>query len=432
MKILHIGKYFPPDPGGMETYLRDLMICCDQQGTRSVALVHHSRPGIPSSEEIYTLDHVSLEVSRVASWFKVLFTPISPAFPWKLHKLIKQHRPNILHLHLPNPSAFWVLALPSSRALPWVVQWQSDVLTPASSPVLKWFYQLYRPLETALLKRARRIIATSEPYRLTSPVIQGFSDKTTVIPLGIADRFDTPDTPDTPDTQKTVVQSQPQQSALKVIAVGRLAHYKGLDVLIKAVAESTNAELDIVGQGDEAQRLRRLTMTLGLESRVRFHGALSDAARDALLLASDCLCLPSTDRTESFGIVLLEAMSAGKACVITDVPGSGMTAVVHAGQTGLVVPPDDSSALAAALEKRRPTWTSSPAGRQGKRDLSATFHYRLDGSDAASLRGAGIRGKISGQSNIPFLTETTHTVSCQPVLKSVAQRAPPRRVVARS
>ena len=345
MKILHIGKYFPPDPGGMETYLRDLMICSDQQGTRSVALVHHSRSGIPSSEEIYTLDDVSLEVSRVASWFKVLFTPISPAFPWKLHKLIKQHRPNILHLHLPNPSAFWVLALPSSCALPWVVQWQSDVLTPASSPVLKWFYQLYRPLENALLKRARRIIATSEQYRLTSPVIQAFSDKTTVVPLGIADRFDNA------DAQKTVVQSQPRHSALKVIAIGRLAHYKGLDVLIKAVAESTNAELDIVGQGDEAQGLRRLTMTLGLEDRVRFHGTLNDAARDALLLASDCLCLPSTDRTESFGIVLLEAMSAGKACVITDVPGSGMTAVVHAGQTGLVVPPNDSSALAAAFDQ---------------------------------------------------------------------------------
>ena len=326
MKILHIGKYFPPDPGGMETYLRDLMICSDQQGMRSVALVHHSRSGIPSSEEIYTLDDVSLEVSRVASWFKVLFTPISPAFPWKLHKLIKKHRPNILHLHLPNPSAFWVLALPTSRALPWVVQWQSDVLTPASSPALKWFYQLYRPLEAALLRRARRIIATSEQYRLTSPVVQAFSDKTTVIPLGIADRFDTA------DAQKDVAIAT-SAGALKVIAIGRLAHYKGLDMLIKEIAESTNVELDIVGQGDEAQGLRRLTMTLALENRVRFHGALSDAARDALLLASDCLCLPSTDRTESFGIVLLEAMSAGKACVVTDVPGSGMTSVVQAGGT---------------------------------------------------------------------------------------------------
>ena len=379
MKILHIGKYFPPDSGGMETYLRDLMICSDQQGTRSVALVHHSRPGIPSSEEIYTLDDVSLEVSRVASWFKVLFTPISPAFPWKLHKLIKKHRPNILHLHLPNPSAFWVLALPTSRALPWVVQWQSDVLTPASSPALKWFYQLYRPLEAALLKRARRIIATSEQYRLTSPVIKGFSDKTTVIPLVIADRFDTA------DAQKTVVQSQPWQSALKVIAIGRLAHYKGLDMLIKAIAESTNVELDIVGQGYEAQGLRRLTMTLALENRVRFHGALSDAARDALLLASDCLCLPSTDRTESFGIVLLEAMSAGKACVVTDVPGSGMTSVVQAGGTGLIVPPGDSTALASALEKlaTNPDLVAE-LGRQGRTRYER--YFSVTASTAAMRR----------------------------------------------
>ena len=345
MKVLHIGKYFPPDPGGMETYLRDLMICSDQQGVRSVALVHQSRPGVTSSEEIYTLDHVSLEVSRVASWFKVLFTPISPAFPWKLQRLIKRHRPDVLHLHLPNPSAFWVLALPLARTLPWVVQWQSDVLTPASNPMLKWIYQLYRPLESALLGRARRIIATSEQYRLASPVLQAFSDKTTVVPLGITDRFGAK------DDQGNLPQISPQHGALKVIAIGRLAHYKGMDVLIKALTESTSAELDIVGQGGEIQRLRRLTMTLGLKDRVRFHGALSDTARDALLLASDCLCLPSTDRTESFGIVLLEAMSAGKACVITDVPGSGMTAVVHAGQNGLVVPPDDSSALAAAFDR---------------------------------------------------------------------------------
>ena len=367
MKILHIGKYFPPDPGGMETYLRDLMICSDQQGTQSVALVHHSRSGIPSSEEIYTLDDVSLEVSRVASWFKVLFTPISPAFPWKLHKLIKQHRPDILHLHLPNPSAFWVLALSSSRALPWVVQWQSDVLTPASRPVLKWFYQLYRPLENALLKRARRIIATSEQYRLTSSVLQAFRDKTTVVPLGITDRFGTRGNPGN-------VAKLPPHGALKVIAVGRLAHYKGLDVLIKAVAESTNVELDIVGQGDEAQGLQRLTVTLGLESRVRFHGALSDAARDALLLASDCLCLPSTDRTESFGIVLLEAMSAGKACVVTDVPGSGMTSVVQAGGTGLIVPPGDSNALASALEKlaTNPDLVAE-LGRQGRARFERYF-----------------------------------------------------------
>ena len=368
VKILHIGKYFPPYAGGMETYLRDLMICSDQQGMRSVALVHHSRPGIPSSEEIYTLDGVSLEVSRVASWFKVLFTPISPAFPWKLHKLIKQHRPDILHLHLPNPSAFWVLALPSSRALPWVVHWHSDVFTPASSPVLKWFYKLYRPLEAVLLKRARRIIATSEQYRLTSPVVKGFSNKTAVIPLGIADRFDTA------DAQKTVVQSQPRHGALKVIAVGRLAHYKGLDVLIKAIAKSANVELDVVGHGGEARGLQQLAMTLRLENRVRFHGALSNAARDALLLASDCLCLPSTDRTEAFGIVLLEAMSAGKACVVTDVTGSGMTSVVLAGDTGLVVPSGDSDALASALEKLAISPdTVAELGRQGRARFERYF-----------------------------------------------------------
>lgn len=64
---------------------------------------------------------------------------------------------------------------------------------------------------------------------------------------------------------------------------------------------------------------------------------------------SDCLCLPSTDRTESFGMVLLEAMSVAKACVVSDVEGSGMSWLVEDGKTGLVAPTQDINGLAEAL-----------------------------------------------------------------------------------
>ena len=110
-------------------------------------------------------------------------------------------------------------------------------------------------------------------------------------------------------------------------------------------------ELDLIGQGEQLNSLKALCQQLALTNRVHFHGTVTDDERDALLLQSDCLCLPSTDRTESFGIVLLEAMSAGKPCVVTDVHGSGMTTVVKAGQTGLVVPCGDRAGLAAALEQ---------------------------------------------------------------------------------
>jgi glycosyltransferase involved in cell wall biosynthesis len=350
VRVLHVGKYFPPDPGGMEVYLRDLMVCSSKMGIASAALVHCSRLGLRSTDERHSAGEETFSVTRVATWFRFLFTPISPVFPLALHRLIKQHRPSLLHLHLPNPSAFWALLLPSARRVPWVVHWQSDVLTPISSRLLRLCYIAYKPFESALLKRARRIIATSPQYLSSSRPLAPFRDRCRIIPLGIADRFSDAREDSHDTTTRESLRDTATQEPLKVLAIGRLAHYKGFDVLIRAIAETLDAELDIVGSGAQLGALQSLAQSLDLGGRVLFHGAIDDTARDALLLRCDCLCLPSIDRTESFGIALLEAMSAGKACVVADVPGSGMTAVVDAKRTGLVVPVDDPIALAAAFQ----------------------------------------------------------------------------------
>ena len=350
VRVLHVGKYFPPDPGGMEVYLRDLMVCSSKMGIASAALVHCSRPGLRSTDERHSAGEETFSVTRVATWFRLLFTPISPAFPLALHRLIKQHRPSLLHLHLPNPSAFWALLLPSARRIPWVIHWQSDVLTPISSRLLRLCYIAYKPFESALLKRARRIIATSPQYLSSSRPLAPFRDRCRIIPLGIADRFSAAREDSHNTTTRESLRDTATQEPLKVLAIGRLAHYKGFDVLIRAIAKTPGVELEIVGSGAQLGALQSLTQSLDLGGRVRFHGAIDDNARDAVLRGCDCLCLPSIDRTESFGIALLEAMSAGKACVVGDVPGSGMTAVVDANRTGLVVPVGDPIALAEAFQ----------------------------------------------------------------------------------
>lgn len=341
-RVLHIGKYFPPDPGGMETYLRDLMASCGNMGTQCAALVHQSRIGLQSIEEHFQERGITLHITRVATWFRLLFTPISPTFPFALAGLIKQCQPCILHFHLPNPSAFWGLLLPSARKLPWVIHWQSDVLTPKSNWLIRLCYVAYQPLESAMLKRASKIITTSNQYLSSSEALAPFREKCCVIPLGITDRFG-----DYRPEEDAMMPHKP----LKILAIGRLAHYKGFDVLLRAISRTENTELDIVGDGKLLRSLKLLARSLKLTTRVRFHGAVTDQARDELVLACDCLCLPSIDRTESFGIVLLEAMSAGKACVISDVPGSGVTSVVEADQTGLHVPPGDHIALAEAVQR---------------------------------------------------------------------------------
>jgi rhamnosyl/mannosyltransferase len=179
-------------------------------------------------------------------------------------------------------------------------------------------------------------------------------NKCAVIPLGIDDRFGDP----AHSVAAPVPSSAGKISAatagdLNVLAIGRMTHYKGFDILLRAIAQTEGITLDLVGHGELTRSLERLADSLNLAGRVRFHGLLDENAKDRLLSRCDCLCLPSTDRTESFGMVLLEAMSAAKACVVSDIEGSGMSWLVEDGKTGLVAPTLDINGLTDALCRLR-------------------------------------------------------------------------------
>ncbi len=338
---LHVGKFYPPHRGGMETYLRDLLTGLQAQGIHCQALVHASSPKCAQTEPVEAAAD-NPKVVRVAVWANLLFTPISPGFPWQLNRLLRDESPTVLHLHLPNVSAFWALLLPRARRIPWVVHWHADVPVGALHRGVRWFYRLYRPFEQWVLRRAKVIIATSPPYMQSSPTLAPWRQKTRVVPLGIPE-------PQSADSEPAI--SSEQESPLRVIAVGRLAYYKGFDILLRALAQCPGVTLDIVGDGERKHELVTLIKQLQLSDRVTLLGNVSDQGLDQRLRASDCLCLPSIERTEAFGVVLLEAMARSKACVVTAVPGTGMSWVVQHEDTGLVVPPNDIDALAGALNR---------------------------------------------------------------------------------
>ena len=366
MKILHLGKYFPPHAGGMETYLRDLMAELSRRGIGNAALVHQSGISLTTSRELYAAGEQGLEVTRVAVWARLLFTPISPGFPWRLSRLISEQRPDILHLHLPNVSAFWVLFLPGARRIPWVIQWQSDVLASRHSLGLRLFYRLYRPFERRLLKRCKAVIASSPTYLESSVPLQDFRKKCVVVPLGLDPSF---------IAQPTPLPSPGDDSVLRVLAIGRFTYYKGFEYLLRAAAEAEWVEVHLVGDGELRRPLERLARELGIADRVTFHGHLSSEALSAQYAACDCVCLPSIERTEAFGLVLLEAMYFGKATVISEVPGSGMGWIVDHGVTGLKVPPADSGALAAAFRQlQTDRATLARFGENGRTRFNQQFH----------------------------------------------------------
>ena len=333
LRILHVGKYYPPVPGGMERFLGDLVTAQRAAGDDVTVLVHAE----PRSDRIGDPPWLL----RCPVWLRLIFAPISPQFYFWLRRVVRRFRPDVIHIHMPNPSAFWALLLPSAWRIPWVIHWQSDVVVSSRKLALRLAYPWYRIFERAMLERADAIIATSRQYLEASPALAQWRDKCHVIPLGI-DEARLPDVP--PDTPLPW-----QGTAARVLAVGRLTFYKGFETLIRAAAEAPELEVVIVGEGEERARLTRLLRTLGDPPHVRLLGRLDDAQLCQAMATCDMFCLPSLERTESFGVVLLEAMRYGKPLVASDLRDSGMTHVVRPGQNGMLVPPEDAEALRAAL-----------------------------------------------------------------------------------
>lgn len=347
MRVLHIGKYFAPFRGGVETYLLDALKALAERGHASAALVHDHETGLRLKQEAHGPVDAGWTVWRAPTWFTAFFTPISPGFRRALRRFIRTFKPDVIHAHLPNPSACWLLSLREMRDIPLVLHWHSDVLTGNQGPAMRLLYRLYRPLEERLLARADAIIATSRSYLETSESLQAWPDKCHVVPLGL-------------DEERVLVHDDAlapaavkNRARFQVLAVGRLTYYKGFGFLVRAIAELEDVELQIVGEGALRRELFQLVKELRMVRRVKFHGGVDDRELAALLRACDCVCLPSIERTEAFGLVLLEAMAYGKPTVSSRVKGSGMSWVVEHETTGLMTPPRDVAALAAAIERLR-------------------------------------------------------------------------------
>lgn len=364
MKILHIGKYYAPFRGGVETYLLDVMTAQAARGHAGLALVHHHDRHARMNEERHGEASAYWEIWRTGTWSTAFFTPISPGFPGALRKAIRQFQPDVIHAHLPNPSACWLLALRGTRDIPLVLHWHSDVLTDQQGAIMRALYAVYRPLEERLLKRADAIIATSESYLETSESLRDYPEKCHVVPLGMdsarvlahAPAAATQNESAASTAGTAVPGSAPGSSAgapFRILAIGRLTYYKGFGFLIRALDELEDVELHIVGDGALRRELWSLARELKVGRYVTFHGSVDDEELASQLAACDCVCLPSIERTEAFGLVLLEAMAFGKPTVSSKVHGSGMSWVVQDGETGLMVPPRDVGALARAIDRLR-------------------------------------------------------------------------------
>lgn len=367
MRILHLGKFHPPHAGGIERFVADLAAAQIASGHEVMALVHAS-PGVATPR--HRIDDGGVPVESVPCHGQLVFAPVSPGWPAAFRRVLRSFRPDVLHIHVPNVSAFWLLLLREVKSIPWVLHWHADIPRDSPSLGLRLGYPVYRQFERRLIERADVVIATSSAYAQASEPLRTHARRVSVVPLGIADA--------------PVPAAAPNwlSEGLRLLAVGRLSYYKGFDVLLRALVDCPEASLLLIGSGDQASELRSLVDRLGLGARVRLAGHQNDAQLEAAYRACDVFCLPSLDRAEAFGMVLLEAMRAGKPIIASDIPGSGVGTVAGP-DNALRVPPGDTQALAAAIR----TLAASPEQRAalGARGRSRwELEYRIGAVSAAT------------------------------------------------
>jgi glycosyltransferase involved in cell wall biosynthesis len=132
---------------------------------------------------------------------------------------------------------------------------------------------------------------------------------------------------------------------LVALALGRLHRNKGFDVALKALACVPDVYLWIAGEGDEGEALKAQAQRLGIMPRVRFLGWRDDVA--ALLATADMLLCPS--RHEPLGNVVIEAWAHG--CPVIAAASDGPLGLITPDRDGLLVPVDDPTTLAAAIQR---------------------------------------------------------------------------------
>ena len=336
LNIVHFGKYYLPETGGIESVTASLARGAASAGHR-VTVVCFKKMEASDDEVIDGVRVVRAPIAR-----SIASQPLGAKYI--RHCLRESRDANVIHLHAPNMLGALCCLLAGKRPR-LLVHWHSDVIDKG------WLGKAFRPLESALLKRANCIVATSSVYAEASPTLNPFRQKVSVVPIGVPRAK----APASPELAASVIPPELRTRLAGkqlVLAVGRLVPYKGFGVLIAAAKHlRADATVVIVGTGPLRQSLQAEIDGGGLGHRVCLAGRLTDAALHALFAHASVYCLPSLHRAEAFGVVLLEAMSYGVPIVATQIPGSAVPWVNQHGVSGLNVPVGDPVALAQACNQ---------------------------------------------------------------------------------
>jgi glycosyltransferase involved in cell wall biosynthesis len=323
MKVLHVHRI--GGIGGSERHLLTLLPALAERGV-DVSFLGLDDPSL-APDPFY--DALTVPYERLAAP-----RDVDPALAWRVARAVSNA--DLVHTHLVHADVYGALG---ARRLVSTKHNDDPFRTGA-----------FRFVERALARRASRVIAITQALARFQIERVGLpADKVEVIHYGLDDL---------PQAWGTNPPDPVPRDAQVLLAVCRLEPQKGVDVAIRALDEIPGAHLVVLGEGPQRIELERLAV-----ERVHLPGRVPDVA--AWLRRADVLVHPV--RWEGFGLAVLEAMLAGLPVVATNV--SSLPELV--GDAGILVPPDDPSALATAVNRV----LADPAGygERGRERARAEF-----------------------------------------------------------
>ncbi|MBI5135449.1 glycosyltransferase family 4 protein [Candidatus Uhrbacteria bacterium] len=351
MRIVHLVSTFPPYHGGMGRVAAELSTCTARQG-HDVTVITPTT-GIQSEEIIQ-----GVKVIRLRARLKIGNAALMPnLIPWlQGYDVVHIHWPWIGGLEpLPRAIARGALRTASGTASRVVMQYHMDLVGDTFSQRAAFWYEQTTVLPR-LVQRCDAVVCSSNDYRDTStilaPLLKMTPPVSLTIPLGVDDDRFTPAPADPGLSSRWGV--EPNMRVIGFVGALDQAHYfKGLEVLLSAfpmVVERLPRQqlrLLIVGSGDRLEAFERIVRNSGMDTMVQFTGSVDDTQLVELYRIMDCLVLPSTTRSEAFGLTILEAMACGRAVVASNVPG--VRSLIELSQNGMLVTPGDHEDLAQTL-----------------------------------------------------------------------------------
>ena len=328
MKIALVSPYDYAHPGGVTAHVSQL-------GYQLTRMGHSVKIIAPYSGDEDSLDGNSIVASSRAIPMPVggsiARISLSPRLPSRVKAVFEGEQFDIVHIHEPLIPMLSLAALQFSKSVK-VGTFHACHNTPRGYHYWHWILKRY-------IKRLDGRIAVSKPAR--DFVARHFPGDYRIIPNGIDFEHFAADVPPIEEFS---------DGKVNILFLGRLEKRKGFDYLLRAYGrvkrEFPDSRLVVVGPGT---RLRRKYVRRVGKMRLKdvvFAGYASYDELSRYYRTADVFCAPATGE-ESFGIILLEAMAAGRPIVASNI--SGYASVVNNGVEGLLVPPRDEEALAHAI-----------------------------------------------------------------------------------